>query len=356
MAKERKLKTPSEIRNLLEESQMKFVMLNNRLFDDFYTLGKVEYVPQLTKELNEKVDHWIDHQGNLIAYSEDNQLKCTANFDERDFIIIILLKFLSLNDFRGYSQEIADYLGYSNKRIRERLKKLCFLQGSVNNIFHHRENERIMHPEGICVRMLNEEKVIGYEEGNIKRNYYKWHLNFDCDYKKEDDENGEVAYTPINFFKVTIYDLDLYTKGILNEKEFITYLYFIRSYNGQMDIWHSVEALSQKLNIKDFRITEKIINRVTSLRVKDKFSSDENEDFPLVHVDRPKNYEQKIRDRLQPSSYYKPIYNTQMCLRLNDEESNPYEPTKENEAIKEDKEDKLAWGTKTKAGNPFEAF
>lgn len=57
-----------------------------------------------------------------------------------------------------------------------------------------------MFPDGKLVRLINEEKVDGYE-GTTKRKFYKWYLNFDCDYKQEvDGETGEIKDIPINFF------------------------------------------------------------------------------------------------------------------------------------------------------------
>ena len=50
MAKKKDLRSHKEIREMFEQSKMKFVMLNNRLFDDFYSKGKVTYRPQLVRE------------------------------------------------------------------------------------------------------------------------------------------------------------------------------------------------------------------------------------------------------------------------------------------------------------------
>ncbi|MEH7574399.1 hypothetical protein, partial [Cytobacillus firmus] len=197
------------------------------------------------------------------------------------------------------------------------------------------------YPDGKLLRLINEEKVEGYENGTTKRVFYKWHLNFDCDYKREIDKGGKENDTPINFFKVTIYDLDLYTSGLLNEQEFITYLYFIRSYNSGNEIWHSINKLSEKLNIKDTRITEKIVERLLVTRVKDQFCR-EDEDFPLVHVDRPNNYKRKIRERQQPSSFYKPVYNIKTCERLSD--PNQSQDNQADEDVNEESDKYETWG------------
>lgn len=345
------LRKPKEIREMFEQSEMKFIMLNNRLFDDFYSQGKVTYKPILIKENG--IEYWQDHKGNKYPYSENNHKQGTATFDERDFIILILLKFLSQHNFQGYSQEITDYLNqrqsdgknkFSDKRLKERLKKLQFLQGNMNNEFIQKEQRRIMVPDGITVRLVNEEKVIGFENGKSKRTFYKWHVNFDCDYKREVKE-GKETDTPINFFKVTIYDLDLYINGILNEREFITYLYFIRANNEGKEIWHSIDKLSENLNTKDTSITQKIVERLMNVRVKDKFCG-EGEDFPLLHVSYPKNYKQKLMDRQQPSAYYKPKYNISTCSRLI--EVNP-DPNEQENNTGEDLVDELMNKQKKKA-------
>lgn len=330
MAVKRTKRKPKEMREMLEDTDMKFIMLNNRLFDDFYTKGKVEYRPLL----NKKGDTYTDHKGNEYPYSEfsDVSKKITVTFDERDFILVILIKFLSQLKFKGYSIELANFINekWSDKRIKERLKKLQFLEGVMNNIYEQKNKKRTYYQNGVKVRLINEEKVQGYENGN-KRTFYQWHLNFDCDYKKELDKEKNEIEKPINFFKVTIYDLDLLTSGLLNEKEFITYLYFIRSYNPDKEIWHSMEAISEKMNIKDSRITEKIMERLVEIRVKDKFNDEENQTWPLLHVKRPDNYEKKVRNREQPSSYYIPIYNISTNLRLNGDDPNPYNKNEDQE-------------------------
>lgn len=52
-------------------------------------------------------------------------------------------------------------------------------------------------------------------------------------------------------------------------------------------------------------------------------------DFPLVHTDRPANYDRKIIERKQPSVFYKPVYNISTNLRLSGDNPNPYEKDEE---------------------------
>ncbi|KQL54525.1 hypothetical protein AN964_14165 [Heyndrickxia shackletonii] len=349
MAKKRIKRKPKEIREMIETTDMKYIMLNNRLFDDFYSKGKVTYKPVLMKEKNKDTgkveEYWLYHDGKTVDYSENNIPEPkTATFDERDFLIIILIKFLQQQNFVGYSKELADYLFKSkkdnnDKRMKQRLKKLQVLQGTVNNIYHHKDKKRVMHLDGTQVRLINEEKVEGYE-GNTKRIFYKWHLNFDCDYKIEKDKDKKETEVPTNFFRVTIYDLDLYTNGILNEKEFITYLYFIRSFNPSIPIWHSIGAISEKTNVKNVSKTDELVERLTHVKVKDKFCK-EDETFPLIHVDRPENYKRKILERQQPSSFYKPIYHLSTMKRLMGEDDPNYYSVQEDNPSQDIEEDEI---------------
>lgn len=327
MAKKRNLRNHADIRNMIEETDLKYIMLNNRLFDDFYKIGKFKYTAFETIENG--VTQYTDYKGSRVKdYDFNEELtkpQLTVTFDERDFLLLILMKFLSLHSFKGYPKEIAMYLTKDNandKRIKERIKKLQFLTGKVNNKYSFKTKERKMYPEYIEVPLINEEVVSGFEEGKIKRKFNKWHLTFDCDYKEEvAAETGEVIQTPINFFIITIYDLDLYTNGTLNAKEFITYLYLISSYNAKKDIWHSIDKLSENLNIKDARTSEKIIKRLQEIRIKDQFSTEEYPDYPLIHTKQPENYSKRVRDRERPSAYYIPIYNIKMRERLEKSQS-----------------------------------
>lgn len=92
MAKKKDLRSHKEIREMFEQSKMKFVMLNNRLFDDFYSKGKVTYRPQLVGKNN---DEWLNYTGKIHPYQSysDNSKFIEATFDERDFILIIIIKF-----------------------------------------------------------------------------------------------------------------------------------------------------------------------------------------------------------------------------------------------------------------------
>lgn len=329
MAIKRKLRSPVEIRKLIEESGIKYIMINNRIFD-LYKAEKVEYslkMIQKDSKKNIKEDHYIDLAGNKYSYQEGQGIKGSTTFDERDFVIFILLNFLDLLEFKGYSKEVADYLGYSDKRVKERIKKLQFIQGDTNSYFYRKTQERQYVDEndlskrGI-LRFIDEKKETGYENGK-RLSINRWYVHWGCDYKKENKEvNGSVQQVdvPISFFPVTIYDLDLLTDGLLNENEFITYLLTVKSYNsGKNDtVNYSMRALAENLGIKIEATVEKYINRLLDLRVKDQFC-EEGQDFPLVHRKTNQNHQRKLATRSEPSYKYIPVYNITMMQRLRGE-------------------------------------
>lgn len=302
MATKRTLRKPEELRELIENSGLKYVMINNRIFDDFLEKGGNYYSPKKVIDEKNKKEEWKDHEGKVYEFSQINDIYAT--FDERDLILFIFLKFLEQQEFSGYTQEIADYLRYSDKRIKPRLNKLEFLTGSYNHLTNENEIQEKR------ARLINKKNIKGYENGK-KRSFNKWYVTFNCDYKKEvDHKTGELKFIPENFFIITIYDLDLYTKGILNEKEFITYLYLIRSYDSKKEkaISQRISTISSKINIKNSSITELIFDRLINIRIKDKFCS-VDEDLPLIHVSKPANFSKKILIREEPSYYFDPIYN-----------------------------------------------
>ncbi len=337
--KERIKRKPEEIRKLIGESGINYVMINNRIFD-LYNAGKIDCgLIKKKKEKDSDPDIYVDLDGNEYEYSQKDK-KFKTTFNERDFIIFILLNFLDLLDYKGYSVEIADYFGYSDKRVKERLKKLQFIKGDTNSYFRRKTKTRQYFDEDDLqktgnINFLSEVKEIGNENGK-SRIMNRWYVHYGCDYKKEEIEvDGELKSddVPINFFPVTIYDLDLLTKGLLNEKEFITYLFLIKSYNTAKanTVNYSMRALSKNLGIKNEATTEKYINRLLDLRIKDEFCEvDQDQDFPLIHRQSNKNLQQKLATRNEPSYKYFPIYNTTTMQKLNGQEvSLPYQNSSE---------------------------
>ncbi|MEC1768306.1 hypothetical protein [Schinkia azotoformans] len=324
----RTYRKPEEIRELIENSGLPYILVNNRIFEQFYEVGKGTYTPYAKEIEGKKGEYeYFLLNGDKVPDSE-SKVEHEVNFDDRDIIIFILLTFLDQIDFQGYTVEIANYLGTkSDKRIKERIKKLKFLQGEVNS--YRGSGERKYYSEPRKDRFITEINVKGFENGK-QVTLNRWYINFECDYKQTKDKDGNIIDKPENFFMVTIYDLDLLTSGQLTEKEFIAYLYLIKSYNsGKNDaIYQTISTISEKINIKDRVITKKILEKLVTMRVKDKFCDNQQKDFPLVHFSKPANYEDKLTKRLEPSLKYYPIYHITTLQKLKGEDVNAY-PTPE---------------------------
>lgn len=290
----RDLRSPETIRKTIEDGGIKYVMINNRIFDDFYEKGTITQ----TKSGKE----------------------FTVTFNELELILFIFLKFLDKYDFQGYEDEIAQYIGYSTKQVKTALKRLQLLRGEMNNRFIQKDQAREIIEDGepLHKEPLVKEKIVNGYVNNKLTPMKRWHVDYDCDYKKEvNEDTGEILYVPTNFFTVTIYDLDLFTKKILSKGEFIMYLFFIRKYKSGFDpVWFKTSTIAESLRIKLHGTAQKYIDRIVNLRIKDIYC-EENQDFPLVHTRKPKNFNDKLTNNHEPSIGYIPIYNEQMMKRLN---------------------------------------
>ncbi|MEC1780053.1 hypothetical protein [Schinkia azotoformans] len=333
----RTYRKPEEIRELIENSGLPYILVNNRIFEQFYEVGKGTYTPYAKEIEGKKGEYeYFLLNGDKVPYSE-SKIEHGVNFDERDITIFILLTFLDQIDFQGYTVEIANYLGTkSDKRIKERIKKLKFLQGEVNS--YRGSGERKYYSEPRKDRFITEKNVKGFENGK-QVTLNRWYVNYECDYKQTMDKDGNIIDKPENFFMVTIYDLDLLTSGQLTEKEFVTYLYLIKSYNSAKNdaIYQTISTISDKINIQDRAITKRILEKLVTIRVKDKFC-DDGKDFPLVHFSKPANYEDKLAKRLEPSLKYYPIYNTTTLQKLKGEDVIAYPTAEESAENKTDSE------------------
>lgn len=338
MVKERNTKSKAIIRQMLEDTDLKFVMLNKRLFDDFLTVGKIPYKPRYNKDR----ECYVDYKGKKLEKNLDGHNEY-ATFNDKDLIVIILIKFLQQIDYRGYTVELAKFLGMkSDKRFKDHIKKLGILKGKLESVYRNKSKKVEFYPDGKQVNLITESKVEGYEEGK-KRVFYEWYLNYDHEYKQVKTDE-KINYVATDFFRVTIYDFDLYLNGTLNEKEFITYLYFIRAYNkDEKNIWHTINTLSGKVNIKNDLTTRKMVERFETLRIKDKFITEENEDFPLIHIDKPNNYDRKVLNREDPSCNYRPVYNLSTLNRLKGDNPNIYDKSDSKEVPQVQDEEDLSF-------------
>lgn len=262
----RTLRTAEEVRNIFKENEYGFVMINNNIFDQFYEIEEHPY-----------------HE-----YKSHGKIKNTVTFSELDLITFIFLKFMNNYKFTLYLDEIAEYLQCSVKQLKFTMEKLQTLQGTINTPNGERQR-----------KLVTQKEYVGFKDGK-KAKLKEWYIDFDCDTKivKKDGEEVEVPY---NFFMVTINDFDLLINGKLTRKEFVLYLFLLRIYNFDSEpIYISNSKICERLNIKLYDTVQSYINKLSNIHI---------DDVPLITIDKPRNYNDMIFMRKEPSCKYLPTYN-----------------------------------------------
>lgn len=306
MRTKRELKTGEEIRAAISENGMEYILVPNKIFK-LYKRGLHEV------EIN-----------NGAIWGEEKEYE-KMNFDSRYFALYIGLKFLDQMNFYGFKDEVAAFMNISERRLRERIKNIEKFKMPMNNEWDkHKDKFEIVKDRVRITQLVRKRGEIGFER-NRKVKTDRWFCPWDCERKEVKSENG-MELKPYDFFSVTVYDFDLFRNGILNDDEFVMYLYLVRSYNSneieKKGIAQSVSKIAENLNIKNPDIVHKRLKKLVNLRVKDKWCS-ENEDFPLLQTTKPKNYNVKLTTRQEPSLHYYPIYNDLTIGKINDKEDAP---------------------------------
>lgn len=291
----RDLRKGKEIRKLFENQGIKYVMISNKIIE-LYKQGYYEY------EVEE-----INDDGYIVSVPKK------IKFDSRNLVLYIGMKFLDKMDFYGYLDEVADFLNMSVKRIKDRIQELQLIELPMNNQLNKTtmQNELLEQPR--MVQLVRERGEIGFER-NRKVKTHRWFTPFDCDLKKvRNTETQKDELKAEKFYMVTIYDLDLFINGTLDEHEFALYLYLIQCFDSsdkdKKGIAQSTSKISENLKVINPAVTQRRLDKLVNLRVKDKFCTDEYKDFPLIHSKKPDNYNHKLTTRQEPSLYYYPIYN-----------------------------------------------
>lgn len=330
----RELREQKVIRQAIEENGLTYVMINNKIID-LYKKGYYEYPIKQ-----------IDEHGNYTCTGEFKKVK----FDSRNFALYIGLQFLNKLEFWCYIDEIANFMGWSVKRTKDRLKELQEIYLPMNN----------RTTKGLKKELLDEPRLFplvkkhndrGFE-ANRKHKTYRWYTPFDCDLKEvKNPDTGKMELKAHKFFMVTIYDLDLLLKKTLDDDEFALYLYIIQTFNSsdkeKKGLALTTSKIAENMRVKDPNVIQKRLNKLTSLKVEDKFWDGEVKNtcpdgFPLIHTTKPKNYNMKLLTRNEASLYYYPIYNDTTIQKINDIEvnSNP-NPTDCEEIELESSENKM---------------
>ncbi|MEH7381782.1 hypothetical protein V7138_15070 [Bacillus sp. JJ1533] len=312
----RQLRSQEEIRSLFESQGIKYVMINNKIMD-LYQRGYFEYKVKTT-----------DEKGNYIETDEVRKVK----FDSRNLALYIGLKFLDKMEFWCYVDEIAAFMGMSVKRIKERLEELQEINLLMNNrLMKDGKNELLKEP--MRFQLVKKHKDRGFER-NRKVKTYRWYTPFDCELKEvTNPETKEVELKAHKYFMVSIYDLDLFINGILDEHEFALYLYLVQCYDSSdkesKGIAQTTSKIAENLNVKDVDVIQRRLDKLINLRVKDRFCL-ENEDLPLIHASKPKNFNHKLMTRQEPSLHYYPVYNDTTIQKIHNIEPDPYPVDEEN--------------------------
>ncbi|MGG3925662.1 hypothetical protein ABET51_06645 [Metabacillus fastidiosus] len=315
----RNLRSQKVIRELFEEQGIKYVMINNKIIDVLYKQGYYEYKVKATNEAG--------------LYCETGEVK-KLKFDARNLVLYIGLKFLDRLEFSCYNDEIADFVNMSTKRIKDRLEELQDILLPMNNrLTKNGQNELLKEPE--FFQLVKKHRDRGFER-NREVKTYRWYTPFDCDRKEiVNPETKEKELKAHSFFMVTIYDFDLYLNGILDEHEFALYLYLIKCFDSNnkenKGIAQSKSKISENVLVKDVKVTERRLDKLVNLRVKDKYCL-EDEDFPLIHTIKPKNYNLKLTTRQEPSLHYYTVYNDTNIQKINDQVPVPYPDVDEHDS------------------------
>ncbi|MBS4191210.1 hypothetical protein KHA94_13560 [Bacillus sp. FJAT-49705] len=277
----------NEVRTLIEENGMKYVLINNGVFDHLY----------IQKEL----------EGTDETELKQGQMK----FTELDMVVYIFLQFMMVNKFTLKQQRIADYIGCSSKQLKVSLERLWNFKGSTNAKYSPYE-DKVQIVEEREVRLISEKEHVAYNP-KIKKNVktLHWYTNYIPSYQVKKKGVNETL-VPINFFMVTIEDFDLLTNGVLSRNEFITYLFFLKTYkygtrDGSQMYW-KLSTIAEALNYRLVETVHKHVEKLLSVKIND---------VPLLEETRPNNYELQILKGEEPSSRYIPRFNPLKMSEMN---------------------------------------
>lgn len=267
------VKGKEEIRKIIEENGMKYVLISNGILDEFYTDGTVD----------------------------------ERQFTELDVTVYIFLQFLMVNKLTLSYEEIASYLGCSSKQLKKVLIRLQEFKGKVNAVYYPYE-DRVKIIDEKSVPLITEKTHSAYNPKTMKNEKrLHWYTNYIPYYKAVKKE-----VVPVNFFMVTLDDLDLLTNKVLTRNEFVTYLFFLKAYkygtSDEHQMWWKLSTIAETLNYKLVKTLHKHIEKILSLTINN---------IPLLEEIRPKNYDLQIDKGEEPSSRYIPRFNLSKMVEMN---------------------------------------
>ena len=312
------LKGKENVRNMIKENGMEYIMLNNGIFDDLFEMDKLDGVIQVKTNPETK---------------EKERITGETKFSELEMIVFIFLQFMMKNSFTLSKEEIADYVGCSTKQLRLILERLRYFRAKCNSRYYAREDKIVPNEfnEG-TTRLVSEKTYVAYNPKSKKnQKRLHWFTDYMPSHKFEEIEGKTVA-TPLDFFLVTIKDFDLLTNGTLTRTEFITYLFLLRRYKSgapdEKQMHWKFSTIAEKLNYKLPGTVQNHIEKLLSVEING---------TPLIKEIRPKNYELQIEKGEEPSARFIPVYNPQILGEMDSEKEEVSSNEKEvNSRIWED--------------------
>lgn len=285
------VKGREEIDFIIDTNGMKYIFVNNNIFDDFYEKGKVKCRVAGRKETHDLIE-------------ED------VKFTELDMIVFIFIHFMSKNKFTLNKSEMAKYINCSSKQLKVSLDKLRKLEGKTNIRFR-RVSDDIEIIDEKSVPLISEKYYSAYNPKTKKRQQkLHWFVNFLPKHEMKIVEGVEKA-VPINFFMVTIDDFRLLLDDTLSRNEFITYMWLLRrckyGVQNKGQVWWSYSKIAEYLN---YKLPETVQNHIEILL------ATKINDTPLLDEIRPDNYEFKIMQGEEPSSKFIPVYNPLKMMEM----------------------------------------
>lgn len=280
-------KVRNDINELIEENGMKYVLIQNNIFDEMYMKESIQVI------------------------DEQTGVKEGLQFTELDMVVYIFLQFMMVNKFTLKYERFADYVGCSSKQLKVSLKRLQRIKGKTNAIYYPYE-DKIKIVDEMEVSLISEKIHTAYNPKMKKTaKSLHWYTNFIPYYKSTKKDDKEIL-SPINFFMVTIEDFALLTNGTLTRNEFITYLFLLRVYKyGTSDdkqMYWKLSTIAEHLNYRLVETVHKHIEKLLSVKVAE---------VSLLEEIRPKNYDMQIMKGEEPSSRYIPRYNPSKMLEMN---------------------------------------
>ncbi|MCM3616698.1 hypothetical protein M3936_03785 [Sutcliffiella horikoshii] len=295
-----------EIRSLIEQNGMRFVLLNNGIFDELFS-KEIEGVIEVKLARNENGE--LKKDGNKKLYDINTGM---TRMTELEVITFVFLQFMMTNKFTLSYKKLAMYLGCSEKQLQYIIHRLKYFKAPCNAKYSSRIDGVEIVEEDKQVKLITEKQHKAYDPSIKKsKRMVHWYTNYIPNHKKE-TVDGKEKVNPVKFFMMTINEFDLFTQQVLSKQEFLTYMFLLKAYNpsktDEQQMWWRYSTLAEELNIKMVSNVQKYIEKLMNTEIDGK---------PLIKEIRPKNYELQILKGEEPSSRFIPVYNPEKLLEMN---------------------------------------